>query len=158
MFDPKHSVHQAEPLLEKLKHLLATARENFMPVVFVQNNGSKLDPDQTGSEGWKLHPDLVPTDEEMIIQKFQCDAFDGTILHSLLQMLNVTDLIIAGLQTDYCIQTNCIAAHALGYQVILVRDAHSTYDSNTESAHQIIQRVNIQLEKVVATINAVEFQ
>jgi nicotinamidase-related amidase len=51
-------------------------------------------------------------------------------------------VIITGVQTEYCVDTTCRRAYSLGYHVVLIRDAHSTYDTNTLTASQIIAHHN----------------
>lgn len=48
----------------------------------------------------------------------------------MLQARHIGNLVIAGNQTEYCIDTTCRHAASLGYNVTLVRDAHRTWDSN----------------------------
>jgi len=50
-----------------------------------------------------------------------------------------------GLQTEYCIYTTCRRAFSLGYVVILVKNAHSTWDSSCLTAQQIIWHHNYVL-------------
>jgi nicotinamidase-related amidase len=54
-------------------------------------------------------------------------------------------VILMGMQTEYCIDTTCRQAFALDYQVILVKDGHSTYDTNLLSALQVIAHHNALL-------------
>jgi len=46
------------------------------------------------------------------------------------------------LQTEYCIDTTCPRAFTLGYEVTLVKDAHSTWDSSLLKANRIIEHHN----------------
>jgi len=50
-------------------------------------------------------------------------AFDGTELHRQLRALRVHRLFVAGLATDYCVLASVLDARALGYAVVLLRDA-----------------------------------
>lgn len=50
-------------------------------------------------------------------------AFDRTDLHPRLQAAGVRRLFIAGLATDYCVQASVVDACALGYAVVVLRDA-----------------------------------
>jgi nicotinamidase/pyrazinamidase len=50
-------------------------------------------------------------------------AFDGTDLHRWLRALRVHRLFVAGLATDYCVLASVLDARALGYAVMLLRDA-----------------------------------
>ena len=59
-----------------------------------------------------------------------------------LKARGIGHLIIAGIQTEYCIDTTCRRASSLGYEVTLVADAHSTWDTEHLSAWQIIDHPN----------------
>ena len=48
-----------------------------------------------------------------------------------------------------CLDATCRQAHALGYEVILVKDAHSTFDSGDLTASQIIAQTNAALGELV---------
>lgn len=51
-------------------------------------------------------------------------------------------IVIAGIQSEICIDAICRRAYSLGYDVTLVRNGHSTYDSTVLSAFQIIKHHN----------------
>ena len=70
------------------------------------------------------------------------DAFHKTTLHQKLKSKGIEKLVITGLQTEYCIDTTCRRAYSLGYDVVLVKDAHSTWDSSNLTAEQIIGHHN----------------
>lgn len=78
----------------------------------------------------------------MLIQKHTPDAFHETNLHYELKSRKIKRLVIVGLQTEYCIDTTCRRAFTLGYEVTLVKDAHSTWDSSLITAQQIIDHHN----------------
>lgn len=46
--------------------------------------------------------------------------------------------MIAGCKTQFCIDTTCRRATTLGYDVILVGDAHTTWDTDILPAKTII--------------------
>jgi nicotinamidase-related amidase len=49
------------------------------------------------------------------------------------------------MQTEFCIDTTCRRAYSLGYEIILVEDAHSTWNNNVLQAPQIIAHHNLVL-------------
>jgi len=77
-----------------------------------------------------------------VVEKRTPDAFHETGLHDALESLNIKRLVIAGLQTEYCIDTTCRRTYTLGYDVTLVRDAHSTWDYPQLTAQEIIDHHN----------------
>ena len=61
------------------------------------------------------------------------------------RLRGIHKLIIAGIQTEFCVDTTTRRAYSLGYQVTLVQDAHSTWDTENITAAQIIAHHNLTL-------------
>ena len=150
MFDPAFAVDQPEEMLEKLQTLIALARGSGTQVVFIQHNGSQGAVDEQGSEGWLIHPELGIKDGDLIVQKRQFDAFAETELGARLKSRGISKLIVAGMQSELCVQSTCLSASEMGFKVTLVEDAHSTYPSESETAMDIRNRVNAELKDIVA--------
>jgi nicotinamidase-related amidase len=129
MFESTPAVARGMELLSSVSDLIARARAAGAPVIFVRNCGEPGDPDVPGSEGWELSPALPRQSAEPIVDKKKPDAFDGTNLGNLLRGRGVRRLVVAGLQSEFCIAATCRGGHARGYAVTLVEDAHGTYDS-----------------------------
>ncbi|KHD89334.1 MAG: hypothetical protein OM95_04200 [Bdellovibrio sp. ArHS] len=149
MFAPPNPVYQAEELLERLKKLLSLARASGTQVIFVQNNGSVGESDEPRTRGWLIHPELEVVMGDMVLQKAEGSAYAGNDLEKRLKQIGIKKLIIAGLQSEYCILTNCEKSIDAGFEVILVSDAHSTYDSGTQKASEIIAAINARLRNKV---------
>jgi nicotinamidase-related amidase len=131
-------IYRAEEMVKNAANLLAKARAAGIPIVHVQHDGGKGDSLEKGQPGFDVHPAVAPRPGEHRVVKTHCSSFVSTGLDAKLKELGVTDLVIAGLQTDFCIDTACRVAHSLGYKVTLAEDAHSTFDSNLLTAPQII--------------------
>ncbi|MFX1517847.1 MAG: isochorismatase family protein, partial [Promethearchaeota archaeon] len=86
-----------------------------------------------------------PHKRDLVIQKSTPDAFHDTSLKSELGSREIKEIIITGLQTEYCIDTTCRRAFSLNFEVTLVEDAHSTWDSDLLTAKQIISHHNAVL-------------
>jgi len=151
-FSEPDPVYRGNELLAKVKSLIAKARLAKIPIIYVQNNGGSGDPDAYGTTGWEIHPSTAPVQGDVVVQKGTPDAFHETNLHRELESKGIKKLVIAGLQTEYCIDTTCRRAFTLGYKVILVRDAHSTWDSPALTAQQIIKHHNRVLGGWFATL------
>ena len=129
-------------LRARVRALLSRAREAEVPVVLVQHSGPAGHALEERTEGWELHPDVAPRGREPVLAKRTPDAFHGTDLHEILQEKGVRSLAIAGIQTELCVDTTCRRAFSLGYDVTLVEDAHSTWDTEHLRAPQIIEHHN----------------
>lgn len=151
-FSKSNPIYKGNELITKAQSLIAMFRSAQMPIIYVQNNGGSGDPDEYGTPGWKIHPSIAPVEGDVVIQKRTPDAFHKTNLHRELKSRKIKKLVIAGLQTEYCIDTTCRRGFSLGYDVILVKDAHSTWDSSRFTAQQIIEHHNHILGGLFVTL------
>jgi nicotinamidase-related amidase len=141
-FSNQNPVYKGIELLKKVKSLIKKSRKAQLLICLVQNNGGSGDPDEYGTVGWQIHPSIYPIKKDLLIQKQTPDAFHNTNLQSKLESEGIKKLLIAGLQTEYCIDTTCRRAFSLNFKVILIEDAHSTWDSPILTAKQIINHHN----------------
>lgn len=140
-------VHDAPRLLRHLNVLIEQARRHEVPVVFVQHDGPEGHRTAVGSPGHALHPELSRRPDDLVVHKHECDSFLGTELDAELRSRGIDALVVAGLMTEYCIDTTCRRAFSLGYDVTLVADAHSTADRKTMSAEAIVAHHNSTLDE-----------
>jgi nicotinamidase-related amidase len=140
MLQPPLPVPAAGPVDTAIRDLLGRARDAGAQVVHVRNNGSDDDPDAPGSEGWELVHEV--RDGEPVVDKWVPDSFDGTGLDKLLPPH--APLIVVGMQSEFCVQSTCLAARDRGHEVTLVHDAHATYDDDAPAA-EISRRVEDDL-------------
>ncbi|MHA2364674.1 MAG: isochorismatase family protein, partial [Candidatus Hodarchaeales archaeon] len=66
----------------------------------------------------------------------------------------IENLIIVGLQTEYCIDTTVRRAFSEEFNVTLVKDTHSTWNSSKLTAQQIIDHHNSILGDWFASLKA----
>jgi len=117
--------HERDAVVANVSSLVDRARDQQVPVVWVQHNDDHI---VRGSEGWRIVPELAPDDSEPLVEKSYGDAFEATNLESVLSDLAVGRLIVAGAQTDECIRCTLHGAFTRGYDATLVGDAHTTED------------------------------
>ncbi|MDM5155298.1 cysteine hydrolase family protein [Bacillus sp. DX1.1] len=135
-------VHHGKELLEKLSDVIDQCRSHNIPVIYVQHNGPKGHPLEKGESGWHIHSKIAPVSNEVIVEKETPDSFYETNLREVLQKEEIEQLIICGLQTEYCVDTTVRRAFSEGYKTTLIRDAHSTFDSEQLGAEQIVLHHN----------------
>lgn len=158
MFDPANPAFETDRMLRILNDLIARARTASVPVIFIRNNGGPDDPDRPHTPGWEIEPRLNPQPAEAIVDKSQNDSFADTTLQALLTERQIHNLVICGLQTDYCVNATTRRAASLGYSVTLVSDGHSTYDGPTQTAAQTISQYNTDLAQLVVVLPASAIQ
>ena len=127
--DPKDGgVPAAHTVRQNIQNILAKARSESHPprIIHVRNNGEAGEPDEPNTPGWQLF--FTPLPNEPVIDKRKNNAFEGTKLGELIS--KTAEIIVVGLQSDYCVRATCSAALDRGNEVILIRGAHATLDRN----------------------------
>lgn len=144
-FQSPNPIFKNDRLIDNSKLILNQARKDGEKIFFIQNNGNPGDIDEPGTEGWEIHPRLKPKHNEQVIQKITPDSFYKTELDEKLKQENIEIIVILGLQTEYCIDTTVRRGFSFGYEVKLLKDCHSTWDSEFLTAEQIIHHHNLVL-------------
>ena len=138
-----NSAHERDAVVANVGSLVAKARREGVPVVWVQHSDEQL---ARGSEAWQIVPELVPGDTEPLVEKNYGDSFEDTGLETLLSGLGVGRLVIVGAETDACIRSTLHGAFVRGYDATLVSDAHTTNDQTAWGApppDQVIAHTNL---------------
>ncbi len=151
MFGPDEICHEPQRIAQTIGNLLARARSEGVPVFHVRHCEAEgaFEP---GGTGWHIHPSVAPREGEPVFEKWAASAFYNTDLDTRLREAGIANLTIAGLQSEYCIDTACRVAQTLGYHVTLVADGHSTFSTPELSAAQIIAHHNKVLAGIVAAV------
>jgi nicotinamidase-related amidase len=145
MLEDPQPVPGANGIRMALECLLETARRRGAVIVHVQNSGSHGDPDEPGIAGWELL--FEPMTGELVVQKTQPDTFaSNPSLEGELKQLDVSRLVVAGMQSNYCVAATSRAGLHRGFEVFLASGAHGTYDED-EPAGAISSDVEADLAK-----------
>jgi nicotinamidase-related amidase len=76
-----------------------------------------------GAPGCEIVPRLAPTAADFIVNtKRRLSAFHGTDLEALLRMLGVTTLLIAGVNTNTCVECAVFEAHNRDFAPVVVAE------------------------------------
>ena len=148
MSDPDYPCYDARGVIGKLRTLIDKAHAADLPVIYIQNNGPEGEVDYPHTPGWEIDPEVAPAPGDTIIERTTPDSFHETSLGEKLAAGGIKDLVIAGFQTDWCVQTTTRQAVNFGYNVTLVKDAHSTLDGKTRMASEIIAETNAELGEI----------
>jgi nicotinamidase-related amidase len=125
------------------KTLLDGARAHKVPVISVriafrpdfrdlQVNGPiwenimKLRACEDGTWGAQFFDELAPAPGEFTVNHTRINAFYGSQLQEIVDLINPDRLIVAGIATNYVVQHTVTYASDAGYQITVVRDACSS--------------------------------
>ena len=143
LFNTSPRPYQAIEVLRHINSLTEKARASNMPVIFMQYESPNILPFH--SEAWQLHESLQVQAKDIVLRKPQANAFIESELQKVLLKLQVDTLLLCGYASEFCIDSTLRYATTLGYQIILVSDAHTTHDKDHLSAANIRHHHNISL-------------
>jgi nicotinamidase-related amidase len=113
----------APRVIHNVAEAVARAREQGVPVLWVQHESEELPRDSTA---WRLVPELAPAEGEARIDKRFESSFEATTLEDELARVGATHIVLAGAQTNWCIRATAYGALDRGYDLTLLKDAHTT--------------------------------
>lgn len=126
------------------------ARAAGVPVIWVQHSDEEL---VHGSPEWQWRPELAPAEGEPVVHKHFNSAFEETELSEVLDRLGITHVALAGAASNWCIRATAYGALDRGYDLTLLKDAHTTdsiefEDGTVIPAENIIAELNVGLRWV----------
>lgn len=138
---PENFLYQSDLVVNNINGLIEQARQKDIPVIFIQHTTQdEQDEFFEGSDDWQIHKGLLRSPADKLIQKTRWDAFYQTELLDYLKANGIEQLIIAGAQTEFCLDTTIRAAYSLGFQNnILYKNTQSTISSTILKADEIIR-------------------
>ncbi|MEZ5557028.1 MAG: isochorismatase family cysteine hydrolase [Pseudomonadales bacterium] len=123
--------------------LLEGARSAGLPCIHVKIEALSGNARDTGpahrSMGWcyppgsaesQFLPEVTPRPGEITITKTVSGAFTATNLDSILRHMKIEWLVVAGFETDECIEATGRAALDLGYLALFATDACTAYEAD----------------------------
>jgi nicotinamidase-related amidase len=142
--------HQRDVVVANIRTLVDKAREEGVPIIWVQHSDEQL---QKGSAAWEYVPELARQESEPLVHKTFADSFEDTDLEEVLGNAGVGRLVVTGAQTDECIRSTIHGAFVRGYDVTLVGDAHTTEDQSPWGApppDKVIAHTNLYWQQHTA--------
>lgn len=126
LLEPLPHPHEADVVIAKINALNERARAAGVPVIFIQHE------DQASltfnSEGWALATGLFTAPQDTFVRKTTPDSFLNTMLTAILSQRGITQVVVSGYASEFCVDTTVRRAAALGFRVVIAADAHTTHD------------------------------
>jgi nicotinamidase-related amidase len=143
LFNGPETPHDGTQVLANINELIGKARRAGASIFVARHTGPQGSSIEAGSPLTQLLPDLaVDAMTDAVFDKNRPNCFLGTGLADSLREASVGELVIVGMKTEYCIDSTCRAASDLGFQPVLIADAHTSMDTPVLSAQKIIDHHN----------------
>ncbi|UII74070.1 cysteine hydrolase [Pseudomonas sp. HN11] len=149
LYDGPAKPFARERVLATINQLIERARHADAPIFVARHTGPAGSPIEAGSPLWQLWHELkVDESRDHLFNKTRPSCFLGTNLEQQLKAAQVKGIVIAGMKTQFCIDTTCRVAVELGFSVVLPQDGHTCMDTPLLKAEAIIEHHNATLAGV----------
>ena len=116
---------ETKELLEKITYLQDQARSKNIEIIYVQHVEN---PEAQTSEDWQLSALLNRKLDEKVFQKRYNSMFKETGLKEYLDQQGIQQLVLCGMQTEYCVDTSVKVGFEYGYKLVIPEGAVTTFD------------------------------
>ncbi len=103
-------------ILEKANAILAKARKDKVPVIYVEVRKGERTPEM------EIHPGITPKPGDVLLTKKRTGPFTTTNLNEVLKSLGADTLILFGIATQGCVLTTVRCGADLDYKLVVVSD------------------------------------
>ena len=143
---------EKDRVIENIRIAVEKARAAQTPIIWVQHEDEN-DGLAHGTPNWEIVPELIPAEGETRIYKEYNSSFEKTNLEETLAALGATHVVLAGAATNWCIRATAYGALDRGYDLTLLKDAHTTvsidlpeFNGEVLEAKNIIRDLNIAVQ------------
>ncbi len=135
-------LYRFEELAANIRTLIHTARQNGIEVIYIRHDDGEGEPLTKGTDGFEIYEAFAPDEGEMIFDKTFNSPFRDTGLLEYLKSKDETELIVAGLQTDYCMDATVKCGFEHGFKVYVPACTNSTFDNAFMTAEETYRYYN----------------
>lgn len=134
--------YNIDNVLKNIEQLINLYRDNLLEVIYVRHDGGANDELEYGSNGWQIYSTLSPKNDEKVFDKRYNSAFKKTGLKEYLDLKNIKNIIIIGMQTEYCMDASIKVAFEYGYEIIIPKETNTTYDNDFLTGKELCEFYN----------------
>lgn len=148
-------IHTQECHKPDLSDLPAAKRHRGNPRLRIGDEGPMGRILIAGQPGTAILDDLAPLPGELVIEKPGKGAFYATPLGDELKRRRLSQLIVAGVTTEVCVQTTMREANDRGHECLLAEDATDSYFPQFKAATLAMIRAQGAIVGWTASVDAI---
>lgn len=123
-------LYNFDGFIKSVTKIINAARENSVEVIYVQHDDGPGTGFSIGDEEFEIAEQVVPKGNEKIYIKTINSCFGNSDFVDYLNQSGDRELMIVGLQTNFCIDATVKSAFERGYKVIVPKGSNSTFDND----------------------------
>jgi nicotinamidase-related amidase len=141
-FTPKTPRFDSDGVVQRINKLSHKFRLTGDKVIFIQHDGTEEGFCIPYTIEWEILSSLDIISGDLIISKTANDSFYRTTLKEKLIEFGINELIITGCATDFCVDSTIKSALVNDFNIIVIKDCHTTADRPNLKAKQVIDHYN----------------
>ena len=132
-------LYKHDSFIRNVFNLIKEARKNNIEVIYIQHDAGKGTGFSKGDEGFEIVGKVKPLNHEKVFVKTINSSFSNIEFTKYLAQSNDKELMIVGLQTEFCIDATIKSAVERGYKIYVPKGANSTFDNDYMPAKDTIE-------------------
>ena len=123
-------LYDFDGFIRNVTNIIDAARKNNVEVIYVQHDDGPGTGFSFGDKDFEIADQVAPKENEKIFIKTINSCFGNNDLANYLRESKENDLMIVGLQTNFCVDASVKSAFERGYKVIIPKGTNSTFDND----------------------------
>ena len=156
LFTEQTPRYDADGVIKRINTLSSYFRALNFPVIFIQHDGTGTGEFEKNTEEWELLDILKVNTSDSIIDKRVNDAFYNSDLLKKLTDLEISNIVITGCATDFCVASTIQSALVKDLNITVISDGHTTGNRPHLSAEKIIEHYNWIWQNMIPTQGSLE--
>ncbi len=135
-------LYNFEGFIKNVTNIIDVARKNKVEVVYVQHDDGPGTGFSIGNKDFEIADQVTPMAGEKVFIKKINSFFGNKELVEYLEKNAGKELMIVGLQTNFCIDASVKSAFERGFRVIIPEGTNSTFDNDFMDAETTYRYYN----------------
>ena len=135
-------LYSYDSFVSNVSKLIDCARKNKVEVIYIQHDDGEGSGLSEGDEAFEIADAVKPKKNEKVFVKKVRTCFSNKLFEEYLEESNDTELMIVGLQTEFCLDATVESAFDRGYKVFLPHGTNSTFDNDYLSGEKTYKFFN----------------
>ncbi|MBN2898116.1 MAG: cysteine hydrolase [Clostridia bacterium] len=130
------NLYAFDQFVTNVKTIIHQARAHQIELIYVRHDDGEGSELTKGKAGFEIYEAFQPLADEKIFDKRVNSAFKDTGLLDYLKSLGEKEIVMVGLQTDYCMDATVKCGFEHGFNIIIPAYSNTTVDNDFMTAEQ----------------------
>ena len=155
-FTSKTPRFDTDGVVRRINELTLIYRHKGYPVFIIQHDGTGSGEFEKNSWEWENLDALIVESDDIRIDKYANDIFYNSKLQARLTEMNVTELLVTGCATDFCVESSVQSALTKDFNITVVSNGHTTGERPHLKAEKVIEHYNWVWQNMIPTKGRIE--